>query len=537
MTPRTEATLNWIGAILLLLCFVIALGRVATRVVEQADPDTKLIRFAHWQLEPGLRDAFDSIAREYERRTPGVRVEQIAVPERVYTQWLRTRLVGGDAPQLIQWGIGASDELLARFFEPLTPWLQAPNPYNQGTDLEGVPWRETFLDGLSGTFNQNLLENYQVSTSMFTIRMFYNQDLWRKIFGEIRTPETYEEFIVLLQEVEDYARRTGEVILPIAGSRVNAPFLFDNLYASQTQRLVQELDAGRNLGADNTDMALALLRGEWSLEGEASKSGFRLMRSIGRYFTPGFLQLQREDMVFYFVQGRALMASSGSWDSPSLRQQAHFPIGVFVLPLPSAEHPEYGRFLLGQQSETVNTQGPFGMVRGSDHEDQVIDFLQFLTSKEANQIFVNESGWLPSIRGVEPTPMIEPFMPIRDGYVPGVNLTLNNLGGDTSRLFQTNLHELFTPGVSIDRFASTYQREMLRAVRSDLERRLRNDATTMQRADTVLPALRALAQAEGSEGDAAGHAFRYELLLETQIQQEYNLLRLEYELAATRAGS
>ncbi len=39
-----------------------------------------VIRFVHWQLESGMREAFDQMARRYMALHPDVRVEQFAVP-------------------------------------------------------------------------------------------------------------------------------------------------------------------------------------------------------------------------------------------------------------------------------------------------------------------------------------------------------------------------------------------------------------------------------------------------------------------------
>src|SRR5207253_9887425 len=126
------------------------------------NPRQITIRFAHWQLENGPRDAFEKIAAEYSKLHPGISVEQLPIPERIYPNWFITQLVGGMAPDLIQIGKGSNDERLTRFFTPLSDLASSPNPYNKGTDLEGVPMRETLFDGMEGGFVQNLIEFYAV---------------------------------------------------------------------------------------------------------------------------------------------------------------------------------------------------------------------------------------------------------------------------------------------------------------------------------------------------------------------------------------
>ena len=103
------------------------------------------IRLAHRQLEGGVREALDALAREHEKGNPGVRIKQIPIPERIYSNWLLTQLVGGTAPNIIQIGMGSTDERLARYFLPLTDLAKAPNPHNAGADLDGVTHFQEFL--------------------------------------------------------------------------------------------------------------------------------------------------------------------------------------------------------------------------------------------------------------------------------------------------------------------------------------------------------------------------------------------------------
>ena len=43
---------------------------------ESANSDVEVIRLAHWQLEPGVREAIDEIAADYMKLHPDVKVER-----------------------------------------------------------------------------------------------------------------------------------------------------------------------------------------------------------------------------------------------------------------------------------------------------------------------------------------------------------------------------------------------------------------------------------------------------------------------------
>ena len=264
---KRERNLNLTGLGLLVLCLVLSLGHIFGRYLhhDSAGGETS-IHFAHWQLESGLREAYDRIAAEYMQLHPGVRVEQMPVPEQIWANWLRTQLIGGTAPELIeiQGYKGETNEMLANYFVPLTPYLEQPNPYNRDNDLAQVSWRDTFIDGLSHGYNQELLQYYGIPSSMFTIRVFYNRPLWRTIFGAETLPHTYEEMITDCRRAAAYHEASGQSVVPLAGAASNAPFLIQRLFSSQTQRLFYSLARPDELVPNNEELALAFLSDRWS---------------------------------------------------------------------------------------------------------------------------------------------------------------------------------------------------------------------------------------------------------------------------------
>jgi len=485
---KREKISNYIGLFLLLACFAVAIHRIATRPPSNPVDGTERIRFSHWQLEGGLREAFDQLAREYEGLHPGVKIEQVAIPERTYAQWMRTQLVGETITELVQLGIGIDDEVLARFFTPLTEYVEQPNPYNAGTDLAGVPLRDTILDGMQGIscYSPNLLEYYGVPVSMFTVRMYYNRTLWQTMLGDVPPPSNYEEFLALCERIRAISKETGRSVIPIAGSKANAPALLGRLFSSQVQRLNQSLDTQKTMRPAVADIQLALLRGDWSIDDPAYTSGLEITRETAAYFQPGYSQLARDDASFYFLQNRALMIATGSWDSPSFRAQADFEIGVFSLPMPTTSHPRFGRYMLGRASEAETGTGlAFGIPKQTKNFDRALDFLHFLSSKSGNSTFSRVSGWLPSVVGVEPADYVKPFLPITDGYLEGFSSDLKIAGGNSSRVLGSANNILVDPSGSVQAFKNTIREPLKEAVRQDLARFSHVTTLNLNRQDAV----------------------------------------------------
>ena len=99
---------------LVLLVFIWSSFKVAfTRIAEQP-ADTKVIRIGHWQLEASVREAFDTMGGEFAElpeiraKYGKVKIIQDAIPEGTYGPWVSTNMVAGNAPDIVEIGLGAA---------------------------------------------------------------------------------------------------------------------------------------------------------------------------------------------------------------------------------------------------------------------------------------------------------------------------------------------------------------------------------------------------------------------------------------------
>jgi raffinose/stachyose/melibiose transport system substrate-binding protein len=524
---RGERILNFIGLGLLAVCFLVAVGRIVwLRSFQTATGSSApvSIRFAHWQLEGGLREAYDAIAEEYMKRNPGVRVEQIAVPERIFSNWLTTQLAGGTAPDILLLGGGLTTDQLARYFQPFSELVNAPNPWNRGTPLEKTPLRETILDGMESAFNPELLEYFGLPTSSHTIRMYYNLDLLREVTGSEVLPQTYEELEALVAKVEEYNRKTGRNIVPMAGSQYNSPMLMSQLFGSQTRGLGERVayDALTDPKSAAPQLALAAARGDWSLEEPEIRAGLDLQRDVGQHMQPGFLQAGRDDAGFYFTQGAALMMPTGSWDFSSIVSQASFPIAIGRMPYPQPGHP-LAPFSEGPVTDVSGgIGGLFGLTRASRHPEVARDFLLFMVSQPMNQLFARLSKWSPAVVGVVPDEQAAMFTPFFDGYPAGFGLGF--AGADTSRVVNHAFHLLVGPNGSVEDFLAALQPDYAKALASDMKRSALTLRDNSQRLDTTLGALGWL-RSTGASADAPSSQERLDILLQAVTATDFQAAR------------
>ncbi len=472
MTFDKDKILNTIGFSLIGVAFLFATFRMVSSALRRTAPDSERIILAHWQLEAGLREAFEELIKDYTKLHPNVTVEQLPVPERLYTNWLVTKLVGEEAPDIIALGFGINNDRLARFFTPLTEYVDQPNPYNVGTEIEGQAWKNTYLDGLSSSFNNELMEYYGVGLSMFTIRLFYNLDLFEEIRGsDAEFPSNYREFLKLCEEVIEYAKAQNRVLVPLAGSKYSSFQTLNRLSNVINQNNIEELDLTGAMSPSIRFMMEGYMNGVYGPHNPSVQAFFNACREIGQFMTPGFMALAREDSNFAFTQQRAFAILSGSWDIPSLKKlsERFFRVGVAHLPIPAPDDPVYGQFIKGPVSEANTPTGMnFGISRQSKNFDRALDFLHFITSQRSAEKFAQKSSWLPAIAGARLPEEIKIFEPRMDGFVQG--LAIFEIGQDTRTAFDQLFFQLMEPVNGLETFSDRLAERMKITVPQDIRR-------------------------------------------------------------------
>lgn len=428
---RTRGAINTsiIGLCLLAITIVISLIVVIRNVIAIERPDKTTIRIAHWQLEAGYRDAMDAIIKDFEAlHDHKVQVIQMPVTEKVYAQWINTQMISGTAPDIVEVGqstVMTKDENTVRYFIPLGDEVTKPNPYNKGTELEGLPWKETFIDGMRGGYRDNLQDYYMVPTTMIGMRLFVNTTLLDKI--GLKVPTTFGELIDVCEKVREYSyRERGGAVVPLVSAYrhgviigpYQVPFMasLEPLLDADLDGTIQPLEGYRGM-----------ITGQISFETPQIKLYFEAMKKLTDQMQKGFTAMDRQSAQFLFVNGNAAFLSTGSWDARGTfmaAEQRGIKIKLIQSPLPAPGEP-YGDIISGRQNEAAGRgQGPYGIYKGTKHYDLALDFLHYLTSRKANEKFNSMAEWPPIVLGAEPAEIMKPFMPDPVGYTSYVNFAV-----------------------------------------------------------------------------------------------------------------
>ncbi|HEY7091520.1 MAG TPA: extracellular solute-binding protein [Tepidisphaeraceae bacterium] len=532
MTPRRALSkLRGISALLLVAAaFAWSIAAIATRRVVEAPPQSIVLRIAHWQLEAGVRQAFDELAADYRREiNPRFYLIQDVIPETTYGQWVSTQLMGATAPDIIEKGKGLSDAIWLsfsnRYFLPISRDVSQPNPYNKGTDLAAIPMRQTYVDGMRQGYEDQLQEYTTVPLSQFVIRLFYNRPLLKRLTGLDTAPTNYRDFLAVCEKIASRHDERGNSYTPIASSSWHLQITWEpTMLDAPTYPALRKVDLGRDGYASNEEDYVAFRAGLVHLSDPPFKARFDMLRDINRFFPPGYIGLGRDEAVFLFAQQKAVFMPTGTWDARSLQEQAKgmFEVGVMDFPVPSADDPQYGPLIEGPLVDKPMVAIGMAVNRRSRHPEVAIDFLKYLASKRGNQRFNELAGWIPVIQGATRSAGLEGFDPHVRGVYGSMSL---NIGGESSIKFN-QLYGLFQVGqISFDSFANQFESFYRDRGFHDFQEFMGDQERAMVSSENFLAGIRAKAmQSSGDESQSNWLRYRT-LIFNRQIGPEITRAR------------
>ena len=401
------------------------------------DPDTKVITIAHWQLEDGFREGIDAAIAEYEKAKAAegvkVKVRQIAVPVRGYQQWYLTQLIGGEPADLLE--ITGSSDILNQYFTPLSPYIGEKNPWNKGTPLANMSWRESFADDMLSALDTAYSEFFAVCTFMHTTRVYVNLDLFEEATGKKQLPDTLTEWLDDCKKMKEYGIKTERPIIPI-GVRGFDKGTLGQLFGNYNSQLNTDLsDTGSPYGYGVTpgDLFHQINNGE--LDKKRLLEPVEVVTELGQYFADGFPAIDLEQTKYLFFSGNVGFFIDGTWNAFSMIQNAPFRVGVIQIPMLDKKHPLGGK-AFGRITELGSgIGGRFGIPKKTKQFDLALDFLRFLTSWKVNQlVMVEHCKWMSSLKEVEYEGIMKTFEPITNTSRTSVSSPFTGTGTLANRL-------------------------------------------------------------------------------------------------------
>jgi branched-chain amino acid transport system substrate-binding protein len=310
-----------------------------------------VLTLGSWRTED--IDRMNRILNVFNAQHPNITVK--FQPILKWIEMIRFQLKHGTAPDLFYLKSFSRSRPLfeAGYLEPLN---DLPGLKENFTEQARLPWT-----GKKG-------EQYALPFMAVSHGIYYNQAIFKKL--NLPLPTTWEELI-----------RTAEAIkaagfIPFANGLANEWAVAEQIFMNLAPNFI-----GGRKGR------LAYETGQRCFNAPHTVALFEAIAEIGPYLPPSpeslSAQMSRED----FVQGKAAMLMSGSWDIIELeKENSDFNWSVFAVPAP------FG------QAEHITYHSDFGVAlnAASKHKAEAKIFLEWLTQPETAALFSYElPGFFP----------------------------------------------------------------------------------------------------------------------------------------------
>jgi len=440
-----------IGCTILVLTVIGSLYQIATAAREAAPKGKTVVRISHWQLEAGYRDALQWAIDEYEKIHPDVHIEQVGITEKIYGQWLNCQLISNEAPDLAEMGMtnrAQDDSYTLRYFQPLSEVVAQPNKYNEGTELDGVSWKESFVDGMRGGYRPQLLEYYSIPTTMYTTRMYVNVGLLEEATGSRELPKTFGQYLDACRKLEELAESTGRKIIPASSCyRMDDWMILTKYRTGFTTKFEKDLDTDLDGLITNLETYVGYMNGYVSFQSPEVIAYYEAMQAMADTLGKGYAAVDRQQAQFRFNQGQTAFLVTGSWDAAGLKRRFDklgWTLAVMDNPLP-AKGERWGELMSGPSNEaSLGGGGNYGVYKFSQNKEIATDFLKFITSQKINAEFNARALWLPITIGADVPDLLKPFIPRAEGFIAKIDMKIgsevaNRLTGQETLMFNREI--------------------------------------------------------------------------------------------------
>lgn len=306
-----------------------------------------------------------SVAREYERRHPGIKIDLWGDPR--VDEKLKPRILRGNPPDLASCRLPEWKLIVAGKLYPLDSALDSPAYGLPGT------WRETLLPGLLTPYAYQG-RHYAMPSNFGAWVCWYNRKQFRKHGWKV--PHTWSEFQRLCAQIQ------AAGIAPLAFQGKYPTYAWATLL-SLYQRLVP---------FERWD-ALQDIRPGAFLDPEFIHAARLFQETAVRSFAPGALAMTHTESQLQWVNGRAALVFCGLWLKNEMKNALPPDFEMACFPIPMVEggqgdaHAVYGG---GAENFFVFAEGR--------HPREALDFLKYMISIEPARAYIRQLDTLTPVR-------------------------------------------------------------------------------------------------------------------------------------------
>ncbi|MFD2212311.1 ABC transporter substrate-binding protein [Metabacillus endolithicus] len=345
-----------------MLIFVLLLTGCSNSSSGEAEGKT-VLKFLHKWPQPEYAPYFEEVVKEFEAQNPDIKIDMEAIADEPIKDKLRVILGGNEVPDIMfSW----SGEFARKFVRAgaaldLTPYLE-----------EDTAWKDSFIPASLQPFSSDD-KNYGIPLRFNGKFFVYNKEIFDKY--NLQAPQTWDEFMNVLETL----KQGGETPI-ILGNE--SPWAAIHYLTGLNQKMVAQ-DVRMN---DYNPRS-----------GEFTDPGYvKAMEMFAELNQKGYLMdnvnSSSHDMAkqyFFTGEGGIMYVELEEFQNVEDSLSANW--GFFQMPAISE----------GKGNQNYITGAPDGFIVSSktEHPEEAIKFLKFLTSKENAIKLAEQIGWPSPIDG------------------------------------------------------------------------------------------------------------------------------------------
>lgn len=335
-----------------LLAMVMTLSLGAAALAE------KPVELEFYSLKPETVSVMEEIIADFMVENPNINITMTAVADPGTV--LMTRIATNEMPDILN-VYPAEDKYKAIFDDEMI------------LELTDLPLMSNVADAMRDMARYNGKE-YALPMTLSSYGIYYRTDIFEKL--GINQPTTYAELLEAAKTLKD----NGYDAFALPNKDVG--------------NIAQRLERTMGVINHNSDEEFQKIAdGELKVEDSQTLRAFaQLCMDILPFSTADHLGLDYEGAVADLVNGKAAMMFSGTW-MLSTMQASNPDIAIKLMPIPSP--------LTDEVSVAVNIDTSFAVSADTQHPEEALKFIEYLSRKEVAQKYYAVDGNVNMIKGVE----------------------------------------------------------------------------------------------------------------------------------------
>ncbi|MCE4026222.1 extracellular solute-binding protein [Microbacterium sp. Au-Mic1] len=373
--------------------------------------DSVKLVLGSWRTEDAAMWENDIIPA-FEKSHPGITIQYNPTDTNDYNAAIQSQVESGTGPDII----------MCRPFDVNRAWI-SKGYFDKLDDLKAVSgFNKTALSAWQGDDGGS----YCIPAASVLAGFYYNKAIFHEL--KLDVPKTQQEFLDVLAKIKNSGKYE-----PLALGSADGWQLSYNVLDS----------IGPNYWKGE-EGRLGLVDGSKKLTDPAFVAAFKAYGDLKPYLPNGFESIKYTDMMQLFTLGKAAIIPDGSWDIAAATATG-LDVGVFGAPVAKSGDKRY-------QQEMPDMA--FGLNAASKHKAAAKEFLEWVGTKDFQQLYVNK---LPGFFSMGSAPvnydnkLAQEFADLKKDAELTPRLQLDRLSAGTPPLDDetwTALQQMYNAGMS-----------------------------------------------------------------------------------------